>query len=131
VVADPTGETAKAFMELGAAVVREVAKMSSSNAQGGAASKAPKVVYDQGQHAILVRSERRHLQCLGECSQGQHAILIRTERRHLQCLGECTQGQHAILVRTERGRLQCLGECSQGQYSILVKSERGGVLCLG
>mmetsp|Transcript_20441 Transcript_20441/g.56982 ORF Transcript_20441/g.56982 Transcript_20441/m.56982 type:complete len:560 (+) Transcript_20441:41-1720(+) len=53
VVADPTGPTASAFMELGAAVVREVAKMSSS--QGGAASKAPKVAYDQGQHAILVR----------------------------------------------------------------------------
>ncbi|KAF5843236.1 P-loop containing nucleoside triphosphate hydrolase protein [Dunaliella salina] len=52
VIADPTGPTAGAFMELGAAVVREVAKMSN---QGGAASKAPKVAYDQGQHVIMVR----------------------------------------------------------------------------
>lgn len=51
-MSDPTCATASAFMELGAAVVREVAKMSSVQA---GMSKLPKVAYDQGQHVIIVR----------------------------------------------------------------------------
>lgn len=59
-VSDPTCSTSASFMELGAAVVREVAKMGSvgGSSSGSGASKAPRVAYDQGQHAIIIR-------CLG------------------------------------------------------------------
>jgi len=49
VVAEPASSTAATFMELGAAVVREVAKASAVSAKG------PRVVYDAGARAIIVR----------------------------------------------------------------------------
>ncbi len=51
VVSDPTCDTSRAFMELGACVVREVAR------QGGAPgqSKMARVAHDTAQNLIIIR----------------------------------------------------------------------------
>ncbi len=53
-VCSPTCDTARVFMDLGAAVVREVAKMSAPGPGAGAAQQ-PRVVYDAGQNLVVVR----------------------------------------------------------------------------
>lgn len=54
VVAQPACATAAAYMELGAAVVREVAKLS------GGASRGPSAMYDAGNNAIVIRCVSGH-----------------------------------------------------------------------
>lgn len=51
-VENPTCPTAQAFMELGASVVREVAKMSSAAA---GQQRTARVTYDAGQNLVIVR----------------------------------------------------------------------------
>eukprot|EP00199_Chlamydomonas_sp_CCMP681_P000417 CAMPEP_0119105222 /NCGR_PEP_ID=MMETSP1180-20130426/3250_1 /TAXON_ID=3052 ORGANISM="Chlamydomonas cf sp, Strain CCMP681" /NCGR_SAMPLE_ID=MMETSP1180 /ASSEMBLY_ACC=CAM_ASM_000741 /LENGTH=483 /DNA_ID=CAMNT_0007090229 /DNA_START=178 /DNA_END=1629 /DNA_ORIENTATION=- len=53
VVSDPTCATSAAFMELGAVVVREVAKQQGPS--GGPAQRTARVVHDTSQNLILVR----------------------------------------------------------------------------
>ncbi len=56
VVSDPTCGTSSAFMELGAAVVREVAKQAAgAGAAGGATASKARVVHDTAQNLVLVR----------------------------------------------------------------------------
>lgn len=55
VVSSPSSPTAAVYMELGAAVVREVAKVTAARGGAGAGGGLPQVVYDVGQNAVVVR----------------------------------------------------------------------------